>query len=233
MNTKLINLSKDYISTLEDIKIKIKSAQIKAHLSVNQEMLILYWQIGRVISYQRQAQKWGGKIIKQLADDLKMEFQTMKGFSKRNLEYMASFYEAYAELLIINKDQKVFEKQSLIVHQPGAQLESKYFINSKQDIYLKIPWRHNVEIITKVKGSKERLWYAKKTVENSWSRNVLMIQIDSNLYARQAKKELKTNNFQLTLPDQNSDLAQDLFKDKYNFEFKIPNRIRKRFRIRW
>ena len=105
-------------------------------------MLILYWQIGITIVTQKKAQKWGSKVIDQLAKDLRSEFGTMKGFSRRNLEYMASFAENYPNLLVTKEDKQV-------LHQAGAKLQSEYFINDKLIAFLNIPWRHIVEIITK------------------------------------------------------------------------------------
>lgn len=207
-----ITKSKDYLQTLEEIKQKVKTAQIKAHLAVNREMIILYWQIGRIIIEQRKTQKWGSKVIEKLASDLKSEFGTMTGLSTRNLKYMAYFSENYPDLLIVKDD-------NLIGQQSVAQLESHYFINDKLAVFLSIPWGHNIEIMTNLGKLEENIWYAQKTIENSWSRNVLAIQIKSNLFKRQAIKEVKVNNFALTLPEDNSDLANDIFKDEYNFEF--------------
>lgn len=208
----IFQTNKKYLLSLEDIKNKVKTAQIKAHLSVNKEMLILYWQIGKIIIEQRKTQKWGSKIIEQLAKDLKSEFNTIKGFSSTNLKYMALFAENYSDLLIIKDERQIGQ-------QPADQLETKYFVNDKVSVFVNIPWFHNVEILSKVKYNQQRLWYAEQTIKNGWSRNVLMLQIQSNLYDRQANKEIKTNNFQITLPDNNSDLANDIFKDEYNFEF--------------
>ena len=206
-----ITTSKDYFVTLQSIKQKVKSAQIRAHLAVNKEMLILYWQIGKIIAQQRKVQKWGSKVIDQLARDLRSEFVKMKGLSTTNLKYMAIYFESYPDLLS--------ENNSLIGQQAADQLENSYFINDKLGIFLNIPWFHNVEIFSKIQDPKQRIWYARKTVEYGWSRSMLVIQIDSDLYSRQAIKEIKSNNFKLTMPAVESDLANDIFKDEYNLEF--------------
>ena len=191
-----ITKSKDYLQTLEEIKKKVHSAQMRAHLAVNREMIILYWQIGKTILEKQEKNKWGSKVIERLSKDLSKDFLHMKGFSKRNLEFMQQFASTY---------QNVIPKQlvSEIVLPP----------------IFNIPWGHNIAIMQKIGDISECLWYAQKTIENSWSRNVLAIQIQSNLYKRQAIKEVKVNNFALTLPEENSDLANDIFKDEYNFEF--------------
>ena len=203
---------KHYLSTLEEIKHKVKNAQVKAHFAVNREMLILYWQIGKTIVEQRKTQKWGSKVIEQLAKDLKSEFGTMKGLSPTNLKYMASFAESYPNLLMIADEKQIGQ-------QVADQLQNQYFINDKLGIFLNIPWGHNMVILDKVTDSIQRLWYAKKTVENGWSRFVLITQIETNLYSRQGVVENKTNNFAITLPQEDSDLANEIFKDEYNFEF--------------
>jgi predicted nuclease of restriction endonuclease-like (RecB) superfamily len=155
---------------------------------------------------QRKSQSWGSKVIEKLAQDLKTEFSTMKGFSTTNLKYMASFAENYPELLVIGQESL-------------DQFEESYFVNEKLRIIFSITWYHNLCLLHDVKGRKERLWYAEQVVKDGWSRNVLSFQIKSNLYDRQAKKEIKVNNFQITLPSNDSDLANDIFKDEYNFEF--------------
>ena len=200
---KIINENIEYISFLNNIKSEIKTAQIKAHLAVNQEMLILYWKIGKNIINARAKEKWGSKVINNIASDLKEEFSTIKGFSTTNLKYMAIFFENYPDLLISQ--------------QTADQLEKAIFINEKISAFLNIPWFHNVEIISKVKTLKERLYYAQKTIENAWSRNVLVMQISRNLYEIENRE--KINNFKITLPEEASDLANEIFKDEYNFEF--------------
>ena len=147
---------------------------------------MLYWQIGKDILQRQEAEGWGSKVITRLANDLKQEFPDMKGFSSRNLKYMRSFAEAWPD--------------ESIVHQLGAQ----------------IPWKHNCLILEKVKPLDERRWYIQQSIEYGWSRNVLALQIDSNLYQR---KGSATTNFERTLPQPQSDLAQQLIKDPYNFDF--------------
>ena len=197
----------NYLKTLEDIKQRVKTAQIKAHLSVNKEMLILYWQIGNTILDRQEQEGWGTKITQKLSEDLKKEFPNMKGFSYTNLRYMQRFAKTYKNLLICHQAEGKLKNSSQIFYAQYA------------NIILGIPWRHNTEIIDKVKDKSKRLWYAKQTIKHGWSRSVLEYQIRVNLYDKQAIKEIKTNNFEITLPNQTSDLAREIFKDEYNLEF--------------
>jgi len=176
----------DYVIFLQALKARIRTAQVRAALAVNQELVMLYWQIGREILSRQQQQGWGTKVISRLAKDLQQEFPEMKGFSVRNLTYMRAFAEAYPD--------------EAIVQQVAAQ----------------IPWFHNCVLLDKVKSLEERLWYAQRTVEQGWSRNVLGLQIESDLYQRQGEA---ITNFNQVLPQPQSDLMQQVLKDPYVFDF--------------
>ena len=175
-----------YESFLADLKERIRTAQVRASLAVNQELVLLYWRIGNDILMRQRQEQWGTKVIERLSKDLKQSFPDIKGFSSRNLKYMRAFAEAWP-------DQQ-------FVHQSGAQ----------------IPWKHNCIILDKLKDPNERLWYIQKTIENGWSRNVLAVQIDTRLYQRQGTA---ITNFEHTLPKPQSELAQEVIKDPYNFDF--------------
>ncbi|MGB0560196.1 MAG: PDDEXK nuclease domain-containing protein [Spirulinaceae cyanobacterium] len=175
-----------YIQFLEGLKQRIRSAQLRAALAVNQELIHLYWQIGREIILRQEEQGWGSKVISQLAKDLKREFPEMTGFSTTNLKYMRSFARAYTEAEI---GQRCVDQ---------------------------LPWRHNIVLFTKLKTPKARFWYAQKALENGWSRDVLVMQIESQLFERQGGA---ITNFERTLPVPQSDLAQQIIKDPYNFDF--------------
>ncbi len=180
------SIAAGYDDFLRDLKERIRSAQVRAVLAVNRELVLLYWQIGREILTRQQEQGWGAKVVTQLAKDLQQEFSEMKGFSRTNLLYMRAFAEAYPDEQIV------------------------------QQVVGQIPWGHNVRILDLVKGPAERLWYAKQTIQHGWSRNVLVHQISSGLYHRQGKA---ITNFDRTLPKPQSELAQELLKDPYNFDF--------------
>jgi predicted nuclease of restriction endonuclease-like (RecB) superfamily len=179
-------LPEGYEELLGQLKERIRSAQIRAGLAVNREMVLLYWQIGRDI-LQRQAQQgWGAKVIDRLAADLHRAFPDMTGLSPRNLKYMRAFAAAWPD--------------EPIVQGPLAQ----------------ITWYHNIALLEKLRTEAERLWYARATVEHGWSRAVLVHWIESDLYQRQGKA---TTNFVKSLPSPQSDLAREILKDPYNFEF--------------
>lgn len=178
--------SDDYADLLQSLKERIRTTQLRASLAVNQELIRLYWQIGREILLRQQQQGWGAKVVNQLAKDLQQEFPDMKGFSPRNLKYMRAFAEAYPN--------------EQIVQQVAAQ----------------IPWFHNCVLLEKVKDLNQRLWYIQQTVQYGWSRSVLVYQIESELYYRQGEA---VTNFVSTLPQPQSDLAHQLLKDPYHFDF--------------
>lgn len=186
MSDRQLSLPQDYSDFLNRLKERIRTAQVRAALAVNQELIYLYWQIGRSILEQQQSEGWGAKVIERLAKDLRKEFPEIKGFSRSNLGYMKAFAEAYPEEAI---------------YQRGVG---------------KLPWRHNIALLDKLKTQEQRLWYTEKAIENGWSRDILVWQIESNLFGRQGKA---VTNFDRTLPQPQSDLAQQLIKDPYNFEF--------------
>lgn len=176
----------DYSRLLSDLKHRIRQAQIKASLAVNEEMITLYWEIGREILNRQQQQGYGTKVVDQLAKDLKQEFTGLTGFSARNLKYMRTFAEAYPDPQVV------------------------------QRCVAQLPWRHNIALLEKLKSTEERLWYAQKTVENGWSRDILVMQIETHLLERQGSA---ITNFERTMPQIDSDLATQLLKDPYNFNF--------------
>lgn len=176
----------EYRSFLETIKERVRRAQLRAGVFVNQELVLLYWGIGRDILARQAEQGWGAKVIDQLSKDLSREFPDMKGFSRRNLGYMRAFAEAWPEQAIV------------------------------QQLVARIPWGHVVRILDKVPDAQERLFYAQQSMENGWSRDVLVIQIESDLYRRQGKA---ITNFEATLPEPDSDLARQTLKDPYCFDF--------------
>lgn len=190
-NSKTTLSLSDYVKTLADIKKRISEAQIKAAFAVNKELLKLYWYIGETIVKKQKENKWGSKIIEQLAKDLQNSFPGLSGFSRPNIFRMKAFFQAYE-----------------IVSEPPRQFETLAIFN--------IPWWHNVILLTKLKDYNQRIWYAQKTIENGWSSTVLELKIESNLYSRDGKA---ITNFTKTLPSPQSDLAQQSLKDPYVFDF--------------
>jgi predicted nuclease of restriction endonuclease-like (RecB) superfamily len=183
--TEIIN-SKDYMSFLSDLKKDIQTSRVRAALSVNRELILLYWRIGTEIVRRKKELGWGTEVIKTLAQDLKHAFPEMKGFGERNLVYMQTFAASYQDY------------------------------EFTQQVAAQIPWFHHCVIIDKIKDHETRVWYIQKTIENGWSRNVLVMQIESRAHLRLGHAK---TNFKETLPDITSDLAQQLIKSEYNFEF--------------
>jgi predicted nuclease of restriction endonuclease-like (RecB) superfamily len=179
-------LPEGYEALLVELKERIRTAQLRASVAVNRELILLYWQTGRDILVRQQEHGWGAKVIDRLSQDLRREFPGVEGFSPRNLKYMRAFARAWPDESIV------------------------------QEALAQITWYHNLALLEKIKRPDERLWYARKTVENGWSRNVLVHWIESGLYGRQGKAQ---TNFQRTLPGPQSDLARETLKDPYKFEF--------------
>ena len=177
---------------LVSIKNQIKSAQIKTSIAVNEEMLNLYWNIGKDISEKHFDSQYGSGFFDNLSKDLKNDFPDSQGFSSRNLRYMKKFYDFY-------KDE--------ILHQAGAELE---------DILFTIPWRHHIEIFTRSKSVNEALFFVQKSKENGWSRAMLINMMDTRLYETRGNT---LNNFSLTLPKEDSECAKEILKDEYKLDF--------------
>ena len=155
----LITRPAGYDEFLQDLKQRIRAAQVKAVFAVNRELIVLYWQVGREILKRQSAAGWGAKVVEHLASDLHREFPGMTGFSRTNLLYMRAFAEAWPDEQIV------------------------------QQVVGQIPWGHNVRLLDLVKTPAEREWYIHRAIEHGWSRNVLVHQIESGLYRRQGKAQ--------------------------------------------
>lgn len=156
-NAKKKHLPLSYKTLLKEIKNKVKSSQLKAALSVNRELINLYWEIGRSIQSKQKEEGWGAKTIAKLARDLKLEFPGMKGLSPRNIQYMVTFSKEYPDFQIT------------------------------QQLVAQIPWGHNTLLLDKLADLESRIWYVNKTIENGWSRNTLLHWIDSGLYEKKGR----------------------------------------------
>ncbi|MBC3918125.1 DUF1016 domain-containing protein [Undibacterium sp. CY18W] len=175
-----------YAEWLFDLKSRIHSAQQRATLAVNRELVVLYWQIGSEILARQAQQGWGARVVDRLAQDLRNAFPDMKGFSPRNLKYMRAFAQAWPE--------------AEFVQQAAAQL----------------PWFHLCTLIDKLKTREERDWYLAQTIEHGWSRNILVIQIETRLKDRTGAA---LSNFATRLPKPQSELARESLKDPYRLDF--------------
>jgi predicted nuclease of restriction endonuclease-like (RecB) superfamily len=198
-----------YGELLEDLKTRIRAAQVKAALSVNRELIALYWHIGGSIVERQRAEGWGRSVVDRLAQDLHLEFPGIAGFSPRNVWRMRAFYLAWTEEVLT---QPTRESDREILPQLVAELDGK----SLPQAVAEIPWGHNVWLLEKLKDPAIRLWYARQTIANGWSRAMLTHWLESDLHARQGKA---VTNFKAALPAPQSDLAAEVVHDPYNFDF--------------
>ncbi len=182
----LIN-DNQYLSTIESIKSEISKAQYKAALQVNCELIMLCYEIWRIINEHK---NWWNRFIDNLARDIKLSFPETTGYSERNLKYMAKFAAEYTDIKIV------------------------------QEVLAQITWYHNLALMDKPHDNDHRIWYAKKVIENGWSRNVFVHQIETKLYERQIIST-KITNFENRLPFPQNELAIQTIKDPYIFDF-IP-----------
>ncbi len=202
-----MNLEKSfYNNILEEIKSRISSSQTKAIFAVNKEMIVLYWEIGRIISSKQELKGWGSGVIPKLSKDIKNELPEIKGFSTRNIGRMVSFHKEYSSADSI-LPQLVAKSDNPISPQAVAKLEELIFL---------IPWGHNNLLIEKIKDKKVRLFYVRKIIEFGYSRAVLFHMIESGLHLRD---KAITSNFNKLLPPDQSDLATQTLKDPYIFDF--------------
>jgi len=179
-----------YTDWLADLKHRIHTSQQRATLTVNRELVLLYWQIGRDILERQAEAGWGAKVIERLAHDLRIAFPEMKGFSPRNLKYMRAFAGAWPD---------------------------EEFV---QEVLAQLPWYHQLALLDKLDTPESRRWYAAKAIEHNWSRNVLVMQIETRLLERDGKA---VTNFESRLPKPQSDLARESLKDPYRFDFLCLN----------
>lgn len=184
--TKQQTLPDTYPVFLQELKQRIRESQLRAAVSVNRELVLLYWRIGRDILVRQERENWGAKVIDRLAADLKKSFPEMKGFSPRNLKYMRAFAGAWPE---------------------------EEFV---QEVLAQITWYHNLTLLEKLTIESDRVWYAKASIQHGWSRNVLVHQIETALHKRTGAA---VTNFERTLPPPQSDLAQQITRDPYTFDF--------------
>lgn len=183
-----------YREFLNELKEKIRNAQLKAAITVSRELIKLYWELGKDVVEKQEKEGWGSKVLERVAKDLQNEFPGVEGFSRTNIFRMRAFYLAYS-----NRLTAVGQLQE----DPLAP-------------FFNIPWGHNFILLDKLRNFEERLWYAKKVIEHGWSRSMLTIWIENKLYRREGKA---ITNFKTTLLSPQSDLAQQTLKDPYVFDF--------------
>jgi predicted nuclease of restriction endonuclease-like (RecB) superfamily len=186
MSQQQITLPADYADWLRDIKTRVVAARQRAALAANAELIQLYWQIGHELLQRQKSANWGDKVLDRLASDLREAFPEMKGFSRANLKFMRAFALAWPDAAI------------------GQQAVSQ------------LPWGHNVMLLTKLKDTAQRLYYAERSLAGGWSRATLEVQIRNRLHERQGQA---ITNFSARLPAPHSELAHETLKDPYLFDF--------------
>ena len=210
--------STDYRQWIVLVKQRVKSSQIKASIAVNRELLELYWFLGEQILEKQHSSKWGDGFLKQMSQDLLTEFPAMKGFSHRNLKYMRQWVRFWSQPLEIGPQaaaQLDTDRHGKPSRGVGPQVVAQMEANPQRQVLL-VPWGHNRVIMDKLKAPTDAMFYIQKTIQNNWSRAVLTHQIESGLHEREG---LAVNNFEATLPEPESDLARQLLRDPYNFDF--------------
>lgn len=219
---KSINiLDQDYSLWIQDLSKRYRRSQIKASIKVNGEMLKFYWSLGRDIVAMKAESRWGSKFFKNLSKDLKEANQKATCFSEGNLKYMKNFYCMYQPYFEIGQQladqfQNGTNTQQLVEQNSKNKFGQQLADQIWKDI-ISIPWGHHMLLIDKFLSNPEKaLFYVHQTVENGWSRNMLLNFIGTGLYERQGKA---LTNFKRTLPSEDSDLAQELTKDPYCFGF--------------
>ena len=230
----IMTAEEDYVQWMADIKQRFRQSQLKASVRVNTAMLEFYWSVGRDLVALRAEERWGAGVVKQFALDMRQTFPNETGFSYSNVKYMKQWYLYYYEKVIkgqrsidqishqVGDQLDVIEKSQQVAgqietlkkgQQPAGQLEMP-------EIFGKIPWFHHVQIISKCKTLDEALFYIKRVVEEGWSRSRLESQIETNLFGSQGTA---ITNFANTLPDTQSQLAKEILKDPYYFDFLSMN----------
>ena len=211
--------NQEFKSWVSQLKQDIRSAQIKAAIKVNTELLRLYWRMGADICEKQKSASWGDGWLKELSRELMTEAPDMKGLSHRNLQYIRQWYLFYNQENTIVQ-QVVAQLEDVNVQQPVAKLDDDMrqqpVAQISEDVFFSVPWGHQLYIISQCKDVSRAVFYLQKTVENGWSRAALLNYLDTNLYERQGKA---VNNFNRLLANPQSELAAQTLKDPYNFDF--------------
>jgi predicted nuclease of restriction endonuclease-like (RecB) superfamily len=187
-----------YSSLLNDIKKRVRQAQVRATFAANSEMIAMYWDIGRMINCRQREEGWGARVIPRLAKDIRNELPELKGFSERNIKFMVQFYKEYS------CDESSNGKPS-VSH-----------LKKIKEIAFMIPWGQNILLMQKIKDFAVREWYMGQTIQNGWNRDELGLMIKNAAHERQGKA---ATNFNLTLPAAESEMAKQSLKDPYIFDF--------------
>lgn len=181
-----LEMPESYPGFINEIKERVVRTRLETIVAANSAMILMYWEIGNAILQRQKNEGWGTKVIDRMSYDLKNAFPDIQGFSPRNLKYMRKFAEAWPDIAIVQRTVAL------------------------------IPWRSNITLLDKLTEPELRLWYAQKTIENGFGKDMLVFQIESQLHKRQGAA---LQNFEAALPPHQSDMANQIFKDPYVFDF--------------
>ncbi|HMO32921.1 MAG TPA: PDDEXK nuclease domain-containing protein [Lacibacter sp.] len=217
--SKEVSTGQSYKQLLVSIKQQVQSAQAKAALAVNSSLIQLYWNMGKMIAENQSLFEGRSNYVEQLAKDLRAEFPEMTGFSRSNLFYIRKFYRFYSSDSVqqaVGLNEALPENST--VQQPAApniEHSVQQAVGPGFDLFV-VPWGQHVVLLDKTKSVEEAFFYLKQTIENNWSRAILTLQIEQDLYSRQGKA---ITNFHQTLPEKQALMAGQILKDPYNFSF--------------
>lgn len=200
---------KDYVEWVAEVKHRYRQSQVRASVRVNTTMLEFYWSVGRDLVRMRAEQRWGTGVVKQFALDMRQAFPNETGFSFTNVKYMKQWYSFYSERV---------EKGQRLIGQIDEKEKSQRLVGQLEmpELFGRVPWGHHIDIVSRCETIDEALFYIKNDIDGGWSRPVLNVQIDGKLFKVQGSA---VTNFDTTLPVPQSQLAKEILKDPYNFEF--------------
>ncbi len=220
MSKGLTIIDRDYTQWVEDLSVRYRQSQVKAAVKVNREMLKYYWELGRDIEEMHVEERWGESVIRNLSADLQRRNPNSTGLSRTNIYYAKKFYLLYSQYLkVVPQPVGLLENEK--ISRPVIQSQTSDFVpqtvGQLKEMLFSIPWGHHRYLMDRYGTEPAKaLFYVRKTMEEGWSRDVLLNFMDTGLYEREGKA---LTNFTRTLPDETSDLAQELTKDPYNFAF--------------
>ena len=220
MSKSISILDKDYAQWVEDLSVRYRQSQVRASVKVNREMLRYYWELGRDIEEMHVEDRWGQGVIKNLAVDLQHRNPNATGLSRTNIYYAKKFYLLYSLYFDIVPQavgqMEMFESSHITIQNQSSE-NIPQVVGQLDEILFSIPWGHHRFLMDRYsKEPAKAFYYVRKTMEEGWSRDVMLNHMDSNLYEREGKA---LTNFKNTLPEVTSELAQELTKDPYNFAF--------------
>jgi len=206
---------KNYLEFIRSLKQEIINSRYQAARLANREQLLLYFKTGRMLSEKVKAQKWGTKVLEQIAVDLQSNLPGLKGFSFTNLKKMRQFYEAYSELEIRPSATAQIENPDLAVQQKEVNLIGP-LATTQLEAFYSISFTHHILLLNRCKKAEERFFYIEHSATQFWSVSIMEHQIDADLFKKQGKLP---NNFQMTISESLKPSALKVFKDEYLLDF--------------